>query len=422
MDAAAIRPESARHAAAMIRNVIPPRVRSALAYAAFFAAAGAWVPYLTLYYRDLGFQLGEIGGLLALGSLVGLVASPAWGSLSDRRHGSPSILVTAIGSAIVGTGLLTLGFDVDGPVRLVVVAAGAALLGCGIAGTLPLIDARALETAGASRSGYGPLRAWGSVGYVLSALGTGAIVETAGARALLVVMTIFLIATAGVGLSLRPPPAPTGRRYGSPLRDAGRLFGPRGLGLFVLGSFLAWLGMQLVLSFTPLRFAELQAGATIIGLGGAIAAAIEVPLMLAFPRLAARFGSHRLLIAGALFLMARSVVAALATSPALLLAASVFAGLGYALLLVAGVVYVSTHVPPELAATAQGIFQGVGSSLSQVTAAVVGGAIAATAGIQGMFVLAAGLGVAATIIVAVAVRSSGPGRYAPPRTPLTETT
>jgi len=103
----------------------------------------------------------------------------------------------------------------------------------------------------------------------------------------------------------------------------------------------------------------------------------------------------------------------------MLLAASVFAGLGYALLLVGGVVYVSTHVPPHLAATAQGIFQGLGSSLSQVTAAAVGGTIAAMAGIQGMFILAASLGVAATIIVAIAVRSSGGNGYARRTTPTT---
>lgn len=392
--------------------MIPPRVRSALAYAAFFAAAGAWVPYLTLYYRDLGFELGEIGALVGLASLSGLVAAPAWGSLSDRRHGSPSVLAAATGSALAGTALLAVGFELGGIGQLVVVAAGAALLGCGIGGTLPLIDARALETAGASRSGYGPLRAWGSVGYVVSALGTGAIVEAAGSQALLAVLAVFMVVTGAIGLWLRPPSGSTGRRYGSPIRDAGRLFGPRGLGIFLLGTFMAWLGMQFVLTFTPLRFAELDAAATLIGLNGAIAAAIEVPLMLFFPRIATRFGSTKLLVAGAFFLMARSVVASLATNPELLLVASVFAGLGYALFLVAGVVYVSNHVPPELAATAQGIFQGVGSSLSQVTAAAAGGTIAAIAGIQGMFLVAAALGVGATIIVAIAVRSSGPERYA----------
>lgn len=396
--------------------MIPPRLRSALAYAAFFGAAGAFVPYLTLYYRELGFQLGEIGGLLAVGSLVGLVAAPGWGSLSDRRQGSPVVLVAATGTALAGTALLSLGPELP-DLRWLVVGGGAALLGCGVAGVLPIIDARALETAGAARSGYGPLRAWGSVGYVLSALGTGAIVEAVGLRALLGVLVAFLIATGGIGLTLRPPSGSTVHRYGSPIRDAGRLFGPRGLGVFLLGSFLAWLGMSLVLSFTPLRFEELGAGATLIGLGGAIAAAIEVPLMLAFPRLGARFGPNRLLVAGAAFLMARSVVAALATGPEMLLAASVFAGLGYALFLVAGVVYVSNHVPPELAATAQGIFQGVGSSLSQVTAAAAGGAIAAAFGLQGMFVLAAALGVGATIIVAFAVRSTGGERYARGATP-----
>lgn len=406
--------------------MIAPRLRSALAYAAFFAAAGAWVPYLTLYYRELGFQLGEIGGLLAIASFVGLVSAPAWGSLSDRRRGSPFVLVAAVGTSLVGTAVLGFVPALAGSTGIAV-PVGAALLGCGIAGTLPIIDARALETAGAARSGYGPLRAWGSVGYVASALATGAIVEATSPRSLLIVQAIFFVATAAIGLTLRPPAASSTRRYGTPLRDAGRLFGPRGLGVFVLGSFLAWLGMQLVLSFTPLRFDELHAGATIIGLGGAIAAAIEVPLMLLFPRLAARFGANRLLIAGAGFLMIRSVVAALATSPELLLAASVFAGFGYALFLVAGVVYVSTHVPPELAATAQGIFQGVGSSLAQVTAAALGGAIAAAAGIQGLFALAAALGVGATLIVAFAVSSSGPGRYArsttpPPAIPPGETT
>jgi PPP family 3-phenylpropionic acid transporter len=401
--------------------VIPPKVRSALAYAAFFAAAGAWVPYLTLYYRELGFQLGEIGGLLALSSLVGLVSAPAWGSLSDRRHGSPAILVAATGTALAGTALLAFGpgwLGSTGPA----IPAGAALLGCGIAGILPIIDARALETAGTARSGYGPLRAWGSVGYVISALVTGAIVQATEAKSLLAMQATFLVATGAIGLTLRPPAGRSGRRYGNPILDAGRLFGPRGLGLFVLGSFLAWLGMQFVLTFTPLRFDELHAGATVIGLGGAIAAAIEVPLMLSFPRLATRFGPNRLLIAGAAFLMIRSVVAAIATSPELLLAASVFAGFGYALFLVAGVVYVSTHVPPHLAATAQGIFQGVGSSLAQVTAAALGGTIAGITGIQGMFTVAAGLGVAAMLIVAIAVRSRGPDRYARPTTPPAEMT
>lgn len=381
------------------RLVIPPRARSALAYAAVFAAAGAFIPYLPLYYRSLGFGLGELGGILALGSLVGLAASPAWGALSDRRRGSPLVLLAATVTALAGTGLLALSAE-----RLAVIA-GAAVLGAGMAGLAPILDARALETAGANRSGYGPLRAWGSVSYIVAALGTGQLVEASGPRALFAVLAITLVATGLVGLSLKPP---TGRASlgtsARPIRDAGRLFGPSGLGIFLLGAFLSWLGMAAVLSFTPVRFGELGAGAGIVGLGGAIAAGIEVPIMLRFPMLAARFGSQRLLVAGAMFIAARSVVAALATSPEMLLGASIFGGVGFALFFVGGVTYVSEHVPHALAATAQGIFQGVGNSLSNVVAAAAGGSIAAVAGIDGLFACAAGLGVVGAVIIAIAVR------------------
>ena len=141
---------------------------------------------------------------------------------------------------------------------------------------------------------------------------------------------------------------------------------------------------------------------------GAIAAGVEVPLMLRYPALTARFGPTRLLIAGAGFLALRSLVAALATEPLGLLVASAFAGCGYALFFVGGVTYVSNRVPPELAATAQGIFQGVGSSLSQVTAALLGGAIAALVGIQGLFAIASVLGIAGALIVTLATRRQMP--------------
>jgi PPP family 3-phenylpropionic acid transporter len=173
--------------------------------------------------------------------------------------------------------------------------------------------------------------------------------------------------------------------------------------VFLLGAFLTWLGMSGVLTYTPIRFTELGAGTSIVGLGGAIAAGIEVPLMLRFPTLAARFGSERLLIAGSVLTAIRGIVAGMAPDSNVLLAASIFGGLGYALFAIGGITYVSEHVPRELAATAQGIFQGVGNSLAQVTAAALGGAVAAIAGVAGLFLIAAGIGFVAAAIIGLGV-------------------
>lgn len=376
-----------------------PRVRAALAYVALHGAIGAMLPYMPLYYRSLGFNLGEVGSILALGPLVGLLASPSWGALSDRRRGSPLVLVGAVATALAGVALLALS------TTTFVVIAGAALLGAGIAGLSPIVDARALEAAGVNRSGFGPLRAWGSLSFIVTVLVTGVAVDAWGLRTSFAILATMLVLSAIVGLALRPPPSDRPFQTAArPLRDAGRLFGPRGMGTFLLGSFLTWLGMAAIQTFTPIRFEELGAGASVIGLGGAIAAAIEVPIMLRFPMLAARFGSDRLLIAGSALIAIRSIVAALAPDPATLLAAAIFGGFGFALFFVGGVTYVSEHVPPELAATAQGIFQGVGNSLAQVTAAAVGGAVAAESSVVGLFVVVAGIEIVAATIIALAVR------------------
>jgi PPP family 3-phenylpropionic acid transporter len=377
--------------------VIPPRARAALAYIAVYGAVGSFGPYMPLYYRSLGLGLGEIGGILALGAFVGLVASPGWGAMSDRYRGAPYVLLAANGTALAGAGLLAIAGDRVGLVL------GSAVFGAGMAGITPILDARALETAGATRAGYGPLRAWGSLSYIVATLLAGAAVEAGGSRSLFLVLVPSLVATALIGVALRPPTIKL-TSVVNPLRNAGRLFGPRGLGVFLLGTFLSWLAMAAVLAFTPLRYGELGSGASVIGLNGAIAAGVEVPLMLGFPRLARRFGAERLLLAGAVFLAVREVVATIAPVPAVLLSASAFGGAGFSLFFVGGVTYVSSRVPPELAATAQGIFQGVGSSLSQVTASLIGGAIAAAFGIQGLFAVSIVLGAAGAGIIGLALR------------------
>ncbi len=384
----------------MIQHVISPTVRARLAYVAMYAAIGSMLPYLPLYYRSLGFGLAEVGSILALGALVGLLASPGWGALSDRSGGSPRVLVGTAATALAGTALLA---SFTTPVFVVV---GAAVLGAGIAGLSPIIDARALETAGANRSGFGPLRAWGSFSYIVAVLGSGLLIDRFGLRSVFATLSVMLVLTAVVGLALTPAAGARPFRTATrPFREAGRLFGPRGLGVFLLGAFLTFLGMSAVLTFTPIRFSELGAGASTVGLGGAIAAGIEVPVMLRFPALAARWGSDRLLIAGSVLTAARGIVAAAAPDSAVLLAASVFGGLGYALFFIGGVTYVSKHVPPELAATAQGIFQGVGNSLAQVAASALGGAVAVFAGVAGLFAIAAGIGIIGAVTIGLAVRA-----------------
>lgn len=389
---------------------LSPQARARIVYSTFYGAVGAASPYLVLFYQGIGFDLAAIGVVVSFGSVVALVAGPGWGYLSDRLRGSPTVLIAAASTAIVGVLAMFQARD------LPTVLGCSILLSSGFAGLGPILDARALEISGPERSGYGPLRAWGSISYIVVVFATGAAIDafglgaafalTAGALAITAVAGATLVrrvsaATPVASAAVGPPSQPIGRRVRT--ATAFRLIWLGPLGLFIGGAWLTFTGLSGVMSFYSLRFAELAAPATIIGISSAVGAAVEVPIMLSFGRLAARFGPERLVVAGAAIFTIRAFVAATTADPIILVVLAGIGGAGYACFLVGGVTYVSRHAPASLAATAQGLFSGLANGLGQVVAGVGGGVIAGALGITGLFAVAGVLGVGATVVVALAV-------------------
>jgi hypothetical protein len=84
---------------------------------------------------------------------------------------------------------------------------------------------------------------------------------------------------------------------------------------------------------------------------------------------------------------------------------------------VGGVTFVAEHVPAQLVATGQGIFQGVTLNLSHVVAAAGAGILASELGIAGMFAVAVAVGFGGAVVVALGVlpgaAARGPGGRLP---------
>jgi MFS family permease len=125
--------------------------------------------------------------------------------------------------------------------------------------------------------------------------------------------------------------------------------------------------------------------------------------MFFFPLLARRFGVERLIVAGAVVLVVRQVANVAFTDPNLLIVFSLFQGVGYSLMLIGGVTFVSRQAPLGTAATAQGIFTGVASSLSSILGSGLGGQVAGFLTIRGLFAVSTCISVAAIVLIALAV-------------------
>ena len=375
-------------------------IRARAAYVTFFAAIGAFAPYLPVYYQSLGLGLDAVGLLGALSAAAGLVGAPLWGAAADRFANSRMVLPVAAGGAALAAGLLAL---VHGPL-LIVLAVG--LMSLAMGGVSPILDARALETVTDDRNRYGRFRVWGSASFVVAAVFTGWLIDRAGIHALLFVLITGLAATAIVGLGLRStnlvPSLPRFEGIKSVIRS------PE-LAPFLVAALFIWSADSAINGFFSIRLGEIGAPASLVGISWALGAVVEIPLMVAFPALGARFGAERLLLAAAVLFVVRAIAVAVLRDPLLVTLTMALHGGAFALSLVGGVTYVSRHAPQGAAATAQGVLSGTTFGLAAILGPGLGGLLAPSLGLPGMFGVAALAGIAGVGALSVALRSRSAG-------------
>ena len=86
-------------------------------YLLYFAAIASLMPYIVLYYRQLGFTGTQIGLLAGMSPLITLVGAPLWTGIADttRRHRLVMSLTIAVAALLA---LIFPTFKTLGPVIL----------------------------------------------------------------------------------------------------------------------------------------------------------------------------------------------------------------------------------------------------------------------------------------------------------------
>jgi PPP family 3-phenylpropionic acid transporter len=374
-------------------------VAARAAYATLFGAIGASFPYLPVYYRSVGLSLGEIGLLGSLAAAVGLVGAPLWGTLADRHPTSRLVLPAAATLAALSALALALAR------QPIAIAAAVIATSVALAGVTPILDARALDTVRGDHDRYGRLRVWGSIGFVVIVWVTGFLIERAGIAGLFAVYVPLLVLTAIVALQLRGtvrtvPPLPRLSGIGLVLRQPA-------LRTFLLAAFGVWSASMAINAFLSIHLLAIGAPGELVGSAWALGAMVEVPIMWAYPALAARFGSRRLLVTGATAFALRAIALPLLAHPVPAALTMLLHGVGFGLLLVGGVTHVSRHAPAGASATAQGILTAVVFSLSMIVGPGLGGLAAGAWGLPAMFGISAAVGLAAVFLMAFSVADAG---------------
>jgi PPP family 3-phenylpropionic acid transporter len=190
--------------------------RLAAWYFWYFAFIGAFLPYFTLYLQSIGLSAGRIALLMSQAQLMRLVAPLLWTWLADAGGRRVRTVVLSTAAAFVSFAAVFLTHDFVG------LLIAMAVLHFFWSASLPLVEAITLGHLGSSPDGYGRIRLWGSVGFVVTVAGVGWLLDVAPITAQLWVSWALLLGTLLSTLSLTEAPAhlvDTTSRVTMPLRD-----------------------------------------------------------------------------------------------------------------------------------------------------------------------------------------------------------
>ena len=175
---------------------MPLPVRLAAFYCAHFIHGGLFMAYFPLYLAWRGFGAVEIAWVLALPQIMRTFAPAGWGWLADRTGALRAIVVFSCAAAAAGFAALPF---VESFAGVACVIAAASLLA---AGGLPLVEAITLGALAGQPGRYGPIRLWGSVGFVAAVLAGGAWLDIVPVRALPWPLVAFALVALAVAWSL----------------------------------------------------------------------------------------------------------------------------------------------------------------------------------------------------------------------------
>jgi PPP family 3-phenylpropionic acid transporter len=301
-------------------------------YFSFFAAYGIFVNYINIYYQSIGLSGVQIGLINTIAPLVGIFSGTLWGLLHDRFGRARSLLLLATSGAIISV----LGLSaVRTFVWMLPLAGFYSLFSSPIP---PLLDNINLSLLGEERERYGRQRIWGSIGYIITSWGFGAVLEHFGLHYLFggyaVAMLVLWAAT--LGLSNRPVvlPGPLGKGLAQMVRQRAWL-------VFAASAFLMWMASSGMYTFLGIYIKSLGGTDSLVGATSSLAAISETPVMFFSALLVRRFGPKRLITLALLLYGVRMLFYGLMPSPYWTLPISLMHGSTFGFFWIAGVNYVN---------------------------------------------------------------------------------
>lgn len=387
---------------------ITPELRATAFYFSIYMAGAAFNVYGGIWFADKGLSSEQIGIINAVPVLVTLLLNIVVGRIADKASDWRQVIV--LGCVLGGLIPISLFYVQDFWGILIVWTL--ALLPINVIG--PVADAATMRMTRRRGTQYGPIRAWGTVGYMVTLFFVGWIISLYGGGIFLPMFVGLSILRALVAFGLPRFRGPEGEEKppASGATHLGAVMKPFFL-LPLVGFSMVYATHIVLNAFQALLWKEQGLSADLIAPLLALAAFAEAALMFIFGRIAVRFSARSLILLSSAAAVFRWICMGFQPGLEFLIPLQLLHAFTFALGFMGCVHFIANWTSDEIAAEAQGFFQMLQQIMS-VIALIAFGWLTGLMGAKAYFIAAAFAFVGA-LLVWLSISMQGPKRPAEAR-------
>ena len=327
-----------------------------LYFVLYYGAMGSINPFINLFYVSKHLSGTEIGLLGTIGALVGFLSAPIWGRLNDVARRPRVILQTALGLNSLIYYLLS---QQNAFLYMAVIIGLNTLISSGIS---PQTQTQALIIAEESDAGFGSIRMCGSLGWAITSVLSGLLVQKTGlisafyAFGILNILGILALAFIRTPRRKLQAQADLDAQPRLPLLQVFReIFKNRELVAYMFALIVISV-LSNGLSFESVYMQQLGASKTAIGWVNSIGAGVEIPMMLLSDRVLRRRGATMTLLLGCVFYILGFLIIIIRPSVASFFIYRVIRGVSLSLYTIGSTKFIVERAPARQTGTIMALF------------------------------------------------------------------